>query len=292
MIDNKIIKVIPESLLRLKAALEEGKRDEAKKPDPLHILPPKRNNSTSNPVIAQSAPKRHNPRDITIKTDRPSIKEPAQLVSEQTKMTAPQQTKMTAPQHTKPANKPIPLSRNERVKTALNWLYDTFPNVFKRQDRLPLKIGITHDLAIWIDSEILRQKQSEPNDASVSHSVESDDAAASQISEVKAESYMPSKKSIRDAITVYTNTPYYQKALVENDKRYDLDGKEVGSVEEQQKLHANQRHTRITAAIQVYTEKREALQERRKMIAETWRAEKQAKKEEQPEVQSKVDPEA
>ncbi|MES2253174.1 MAG: ProQ/FinO family protein [Pseudomonadota bacterium] len=261
--ENKIIRIIPESLLMLKAALEEGKRDEAKKSDDIRNSTNKRNNRTDNYGMSQPAPKKQTPINISVKTDDANIKAPAQSVSEQNKMIA-------APQTKKNESKPIPLSRNERVKTALIWLYETFPNLFKRQDRLPLKIGITHDVTVWIDAEILRQKQSE-----------SCDETTSQANEPKIEAYIPSKKSIRDAITVYTNTPYYQKALLENDKRYDLDGNEVGSVEEKQKLHANQRHTLITAAIQVHTEKREALQERRKMIAETWRAEKNAKKEDQ-----------
>ena len=49
-------------------------------------------------------------------------------------------------------------------------------------------------------------------------------------------------------------------------------------MEEQQKAHADQRNATIQAAIQVQVEKREALRERRKMIAEAWRAEKEAKK--------------
>lgn len=255
-------KSISEALLKLKAALEEGKRDDAPAKSgskevhpaqdrtikPAHKSPTKKLRLTKweNKTAKEGSTKNYNTRD----TNHPKSE---------------QASHEKADRKSKPhvESKPIPLSRNERVKTALAWLCETFPNLFKANDRLPLKIGITQDVAAWID---VHKALAEPGD---------------DTADIQAEAltpFIPSKTAVRDAITVYTNTPQYQKALLSNDKRYDLDGNEVGIVEEKQKEHADQRNAKIEAAIQVQVEKREALRERRKMIAEAWRAEKEAKK--------------
>ena len=255
-------KSIPEALLKLKAALEEGKRDEMpaksagkevhltqdKAIKPAYKSPTKKVGQPKweNKTVKEGSTKNHNTRD----TNRPRHEQASH-----------EKTNCKPKPHIE--SKPIPLSRNERVKTALTWLCETFPNLFKANDRLPLKIGITQDVAAWIDAH---KTLAEPGG----------DATDIQVEALTP--FIPSKTAVRDAITVYTNTPQYQKALLSNDKRYDLDGNEVGIVEEKQKEHADQRNAKIEAAIQVQVEKREALRERRKMIAEAWRAEKEAKK--------------
>ncbi|MES2608216.1 MAG: ProQ/FinO family protein [Pseudomonadota bacterium] len=255
-------KSIPEALLKLKAALEEGKRDgvpstskdkephsghnNVKKPESKSPARTETSPKWKNKTAKETSPENHN----TYKTNH-SKHEAAPL----------EKTEHKPKPHIE--SKPIPLSRNERVKTALAWLYETFPNLFKMNERLPLKIGITQDVAAWIDA---RKKLEQPS---------------GDVVEIQTEAqtpFTPSKTAVRDAITVYTNTPLYQKALLNNDKRYDLDGQAVGVVEEQQKAHADQRNTLIEAAIQVQVKKREELRERRKMIAEAWRTEKEAKK--------------
>jgi len=89
---------------------------------------------------------------------------------------------------------------------------------------------------------------------------------------------IPSKTAIRDAIRMYTNTPQYQKALQDNDKRYDVNGVEFGVVEEQQKEHAEHRRTSREAGTHAQAAKHKALTERRKRIAATGHLENQAKK--------------
>ncbi len=153
------------------------------------------------------------------------------------------------------------LSKSERVACALQWLHDTFPNLFKEQGQLPMKIGTTHDISDWIDG------------CKNTHHSEGDTHT-----EANATSEIPSKTAIRDAIRMYTNTPQYQKALQDNDKRYDVNGVEFGVVEEQQKEHAEHRRTSREAGTHAQAAKHKALTERRKRIAATWHLENQAKK--------------
>jgi hypothetical protein len=216
-------KNIPEALLKLKAALEDGKRDEKspsenapvktkaadlKRPIRLRVTPA----PSAVAATSKSAPtSAHTP---TLTPDATSASTPA-------RKTAPKQ------------ERPIPLRQNVRVKAALAWLYETFPQLFKPQDRVPLKIGIMQDIAVWVDAQ----------------NANADPAAEA--------APIPSKTAIRDAITVYTGSILYQQAILHNDKRYDLDGTEVGIVEEQQKAHADQRNSRIEAAIQAGKERAE-----------------------------------
>lgn len=250
-------KSIPEALLKLKAALEDGKRDE--------VIQSARNDKNSRSA-AQNKTKR-----IPSKPTKPTrdfVSHGATRIQKEVSVKRVVKTEQPDSDGKKNIkknvdSKHIPLSQNERVKAALAWLYETFPNLFNASNRLPLKIGITQDVAAWIDAH--------------RKSIES---AAGDTEKQGEESivFMPSKTAVRDAITVYTNALHYQKALLTNDKRYDLDGNEVGVVEEKQKEHADQRNAKIEAAIQLQAEKREALRERRKMIAEAWRVEKEAKK--------------
>lgn len=252
------IKSIPEALLKLKAALEEGKRDDVltKSTNKEQLSSHNQHSKTKKPESKPSIRVATLPKWNNKTTKDASFKNTAKQ-----EKVSPEKTTNTPKPHID--SKPIPLSRNERVKTALAWLYDTFPNLFKMNDRLPLKIGITQDVAAWIDAH--KTSEQPVNEADETQT-------EAQIP------YIPSKTAVRDAITVYTSSPLYQKSLLNNDKRYDLDGNEVGIVEEQQKAHADQRNAKIEAAIQLQAEKREALRERRKMIAEAWRAEKEAKK--------------
>lgn len=259
------IKSIPEALLKLKAALEEGKRDEATTKS---TGKDQRFAHAQHSKAKESKQKSARRTGVQEQWPKNAVKKaPAESQAKRDSSRPTQETKSsekTASTFKSPvASKPIPLSRNERVKTALAWLYDTFPNLFKMNDRLPLKIGITQDVAAWIDAH--KTTEQSLNDATETQT------------DIQAP-FMPSKTAVRDAITVYTSSIQYQKSLLNNDKRYDLDGNEVGVVEEQQKVHADQRNAKIEAAIQVQIEKREALRERRKMIAEAWRAEKEAKK--------------
>jgi sRNA-binding protein len=252
------VKTIPEALLKLKAALEEGKYDDVPKKrtaqEHVHATneKPKRNSykqhvsNAATKKIAHEKVGAH--RAINLKVEN---KKDAEILSGGQK---PQREN----------EKPIPLGKNERVKTALAWLYKTFPDVFRIHDRLPLKIGITSDVAAWIDAH--QQKQ-----------IQSSDDSVSEAENVTQMPYIPSKTAIRDAITVYTSSRLYQKTLLQNDKRYDLSGNEAGVVEEQQKAHANQRNATIEAAIQVQVEKREAFRERLKISEELRKAEQQAK---------------
>ena len=252
------VKTIPEALLKLKAALEEGKYDDMPKKhtaqERVHKIneKPKRNSYKQHAKNAATHEKAHEKvgahRAINLKAES---KKDADILSDGKK---PQRQN----------EKPIPLGKNERVKTALTWLCETFPDVFRIHDRLPLKIGITSDVAAWIDGH--QQKQMQSSDDSVSE--------AENVAQMPC---IPSKTAIRDAITVYTSSRLYQKALLQNDKRYDLSGNEAGIVEEQQKAHANQRNATIEAAIQVQVEKREAFRERLKISEELRKAEQQEK---------------
>ncbi|MES2607512.1 MAG: ProQ/FINO family protein [Pseudomonadota bacterium] len=157
--------------------------------------------------------------------------------------------------------KHILLTKSERVNAALLWLHDVFPNLFKEQDCLPMKIGTTHDISDWIDAH------------KSAHAT-----GISAISEAETRLEIPSKTAIRDAIRMYTSKPQYQKSLQENGKRYDLNGSEFGIVEEQQKEHAGERKKENEAGTQEQAFKRQALKERRKRIAATWHVESQAKR--------------
>ena len=112
------------------------------------------------------------------------------------------------------------LSKSERVQSSLDWLHITFPQLFKKQDLLPMKIGTTLDISAWVDAQ-------------------------------ESKASIPSKTAIRNAIRIYTSTPEYQKALIENTKRYDLNGTEHGIVEDVQKVHVHAKRTKEVPAIEL-----------------------------------------
>ena len=211
---------ISEYLLKLKAALEEGKRD------PKHDLEKKQQTVKTQDRQAKSA---------VVK-----VKSVLSTSTRQTSAAIDADVSAAAPK--KDVNqKRIPFHKNERILAAHAYLHEKFPNVFKREEKLPLKIGILNDIFECLDADT------------------------------------PSKKSIRDAVQFYTSNYHYQKALLANDKRYDLNGIEVGVVEEKQKEHATDRHDKISAIIKEKQEKRQALYERKRMIADKWKAERLAK---------------
>ncbi|MDP3372086.1 MAG: ProQ/FinO family protein [Candidatus Paracaedibacteraceae bacterium] len=209
---------ISEQLLKLKAAFEDGQRvEEPKAMKTSHVeikqnsIPTKKTFKIKAKPNLTNAPKRNDMGTAS------ATQETATAVQE----------KQTAHKNAKS----IPLNKNERVIAALQWLYATFPALFKKESKLPLKIGILQDIF-----------DARPEDA-------------------------PSKKSIRDAISLYTGSVYYQKAILENEKRYNLNGEEIGVVEDKQKEYADQRHTIISAAIQVQAQKRQAYREQQRKKA-------------------------
>ncbi len=154
-------------------------------------------------------------------------------------------------------SKRIPLGKNERVKAALNWLCTTFPSLFNTADRLPLKLGIMHDITMWLAVQ-----------SNAENVLRESDTGA------HVPAIFPTKKAIRDALSVYTHSQQYQKSLLEKDKRYDLNGSEVGVVEAYQKDYANQQNAARKDAIHVRKVKHKALKERRKQHASMLHEEK------------------
>eukprot|EP01035_Chromulina_nebulosa_P023349 gene23349-30257_t len=145
--------------------------------------------------------------------------------------------------------KRIPLSKNKRVKAALDWLSTTFPSCFNTEECLPLKLGISHDISAWIAAA-----QNNSDKALVDTNTRTDTLIP-----------FPTKTAIRDALSFYTHSLKYQKSLLENDKRYDLNGNEVGAVDAHQKEYARQRKAAIEAVIHARKSKRNALKEKRKL---------------------------
>lgn len=207
-------KTLSEQLLRLKAALEDGKGVDAPKFQKTQTEYEKLNQKQVDVK-----------KTFKIKANTLGTPDAKKETTDFLKTTVEEESKKTQ-QHNM---KSIPLNKNERVIKALQWLYSTFPNAFKREDKIPLKIGVLHDLFAALEEE-----------------------------------GSPSKKSIRDAVTLYTGSVYYQKAILANDKRYDLNGVEVGVVEEKQKEYADQRHVLITTAIESQVKKRQEFRERRR----------------------------
>jgi ProP effector len=127
-----------------------------------------------------------------------------------------------------PNHKPIPFRKNERVQSALVWLHETYPLAFHKTEKKPLKVGILQDIFLNL------------TEAS------------------------PSKTAIRDALTYYTGSPSYQKAVLEQPLRYDLNGTVVGEVEEEQKAHATKRQEDMMVLLKERKEKWRANKEKHK----------------------------
>ncbi len=215
------VKSIPEKLLKLKAALEEGKRDVVSLND--------QKNQRAQHRDQKSGSKEHQKNNQTSE----------QVTSNITTRTKDDGTKTSVIKKEIKQQRPVPYAQNERIMNALNWLYVTFPKLFKKQEKVPLKVGILTDIFVWIDAH----KES--------------------VGEVER-AEIPTKTAIRDAITFYTTNLMYQKALAEQDKRYDLAGAPIDEVNELHKIHATERQMKIEEIIKIKNEKRSVYHAKRK----------------------------
>jgi ProP effector len=104
----------------------------------------------------------------------------------------------------------VPLTRHQKIKKTLNWLFKNYPKTFKRKYQKPLKIGIDQDLLTlkkpWIEKGILQA-----------------------------------------AIRKYVYSISYLSCLLSNVDRIDLSGKKCGVVED---IHKSFASTKITESLQ------------------------------------------
>ena len=233
---------ITEQLLKLKAAFEDGKRE-----DVLNT-----NTNAQGKGDRQSEPQKKTDRNDSHTQQRTSTNDlSGASVINRTKEEALHVKGGIVP-------KRIPLGKNKRVLAAGVWLTRTFPHLFTQQHPVPLKLGIINDIKAWLEAQCLSAHQAEESTSDlVSESSACDEPLKTRIDAV------PTKRAIRDAITVYVNRLSYQRALCEQEVRYDLAGNPVGSVDEIQKEHARQRCAAIEASRQVRMDKRRAYRERR-----------------------------
>lgn len=215
------VKSIPEKLLQLKEALEEGKRETCVVNDQ---KAKKTQITVSKNHSYEQLKKNQKPEHLSVEMTPNTNNNVMQLSSSKKVIKPP---------------RPVPFVRNERVMSALDWLYVTFPQLFKKQEKVPLKVGILHDIFVWLEGhkENIDEKSCVP---------------------------LPTKTAIRDAVTFYTMNPWYQKALVEHDKRYDLDGFAVGDVQDVHKTYATERHSKIEEKIKAQNDKRKAYHAKKK----------------------------
>lgn len=96
-------------------------------------------------------------------------------------------------------NKKVPIYQKPVFKTAMDWLYTTFPNCFTQREQRPLKINIFEDVVAYLETL--------PEDVE-----------------------KPSKRGIRLALATYTRNRYYLKSCVEGAMRIDLQGKDIEAV--------------------------------------------------------------
>ena len=215
------VKLAPEQLLKLKATLEEGKRE-------------------TSYVNDQKEQKERHRDQKSGSNEHPNNNKTSKSLKDKVRTsTKDDDTKTEVVKKEIKQQRPVPFARNERVMHALNWLYVTFPNLFKKQEKVPLKVGILYDIFVWLDAH----KDSLAEENCVAH---------------------PTKTAIRDAVRFYTMNTWYQKALVEQDKRYNLEGIYVDDVQELHKTHATERHLRIEEKIKTKNEKRDAYHAKRK----------------------------
>ena len=238
---------IPEQLRKLKAALEDGKRE-----DVLNT-----NVTVKGALNAKSQHENKHNASVGMDTDVSSANITHGALNDKSFTPAHKEAVLHVKIHNE--KKPIPLGKNVRVKEAGAWLIATFPNLFRQHDPLPLKIGIVNDIKRWIEvHSIACDQYSEIN----ARALNAPDGAGDY--EVTESNVIPTKRAIRDAITVYVNKLSYQKVLCVGDKRYDLTGNPVDVVDALQKEHAKQRCAEIMAVRQMHAEKRQAYRERLK----------------------------
>ena len=215
------VKSIPEKLLKLKAALEEGKRETSCVND----QKAKKTQTAASKNRSHVQPKKN--------------QKPEHLSVEMTQNTKDDAMQLSSSKKSVKPPRPVPFVRNERVMSALDWLYVTFPQLFKKQEKVPLKVGILYDIFVWLEAH--KENFDEEQYAT-----------------------LPTKTAIRDGVTFYTMNPWYQKALVEQDKRYDLDGFAVDDVQDVHKTYATERHSKIQEKIKAQNEKRKAYHAKKK----------------------------
>lgn len=96
-------------------------------------------------------------------------------------------------------DKKIPIYQKEVFKTAMEWLYTTFPKCFTHRDQRPLKISIFEDIMLYIEQNV-------------------------------EEANRPSKRGIRLALATYTRNRFYLKACTDGAKRVNLNGEDAEAI--------------------------------------------------------------
>jgi ProP effector len=152
------LKTVPQSLLKLKEALEMGKKPSAAADQK------KKTKETAKDITPPSAP-----------CPTPSLALSPTLATVISKENA--------------VIKAIPFKENERVQSAMAWLYETYPHVFNVDEKKPLKIGIINDLFKDDTADVDKR---------------------------------PTRTALRDALTFYTKTKSYQKSIMGETHRIDL----------------------------------------------------------------------
>lgn len=117
-----------------------------------------------------------------------------------------------------------PYYKRESVQKALTWLYETFPKCFAPRAQKPLKISITNDIFDHLLNAVDQEN-------------------------------LPSKSSIRKALTTYTHNRFYLKECVLDANRIDLDGEPTTVVTAEEAKYAKDIFDRYSA---VFKEKKKA----------------------------------
>ncbi len=94
--------------------------------------------------------------------------------------------------------------RLHKIKSALKWLCENFPDCFNNKDPKPLKLRIEADLF-----PLLEDKETPP-----------------------------SKKAIREAIGFYTRSRAYLEAISSNNKRFDIHGLPGEEIDQKHKAYS------------------------------------------------------
>lgn len=108
----------------------------------------------------------------------------------------------------------------QRIKTALKWLCNHYPECFNLLDPKPLKLKIEQD--IYQDLNLTSNTQGQLQQQQQEQQKEDQ-----QTDTTIAPSDVPSKKSIRDAIGYYTRNIRYHRAVLMAQYRIDLQGHET-----------------------------------------------------------------
>ena len=99
--------------------------------------------------------------------------------------------------------------KKERTRHALEFLQQRFSKCFNYKAPLPLKIQIIHD--VFSDTSVMQK--------------------------IKLGDF--SKTNVNDALKIYTHTKRYNKSIIANDNRFDLNGSTAGDVEKKHKDFAH-----------------------------------------------------